>query len=150
VSVPSGRRRQQGTALIEFALIFLPLLLLTIGTLLYGLVFVSQQAFAFAAQRGADAIVKVDPESFRSATGFDVAGYCTAGLGLATTQVQNLLPSVGLFTGAAVVVAPDTDGTLNGCNVTVSRPFPLQIPLLPLPDDLRGEGFVPIRVEPAA
>lgn len=143
VSVPSGRRRQQGTALIEFALIFLPLLLLTIGTLLYGLVFVSQQAFAFAAQRGADAIVKVDPRPFP-----DVDALCEsdAADAQATKRVRGLLPDVGLFDGVAVAVAPEA----NGCSVTVRRAFPLDIPLLPLPDNLRGVGFVPIRVEPAA
>lgn len=146
ISVPSRRRRQEGAALIEFALIFLPLLMFTIGTLLYGLVFVTQQAMAFAAERGADAIVQVDPSAFsENGSLVDVAGYCAAGQSLATERVNALLPDVGLFTpmvGVAGIPAAPTGAS--GCEVTVTTSFPLDIPLLPLPATLRGVGFVPV------
>lgn len=138
--------RQSGTAMIEFAFVLLPLLLLTIGTLLYGLVFMSQQAMAFAAQRGAEAIVQVDPAPFSNhGTLVDVAGYCAAGQSLAENRVKSVLPSVGLFS-AQTKVQPVTraeGSSIKGCKVTVTSDFPLVIPLLPLPDKLQGVGFVP-------
>lgn len=151
---PSRRGSQEGAALVEFAFVLLPLLLLTVGTLLYGLVFVSQQAFAFAAQRGADAIVQVDPEPFRSESGSiqldetdeddDTAtGYCAAGAGLAETRVENVLPLASLFQNT-VTVQPVTAGQ-RGCTVTVTGGGVLpDIPLVPLPGQLSGVGFVPV------
>lgn len=153
VQISVRKSRQQGAALIEFAFVLLPLLLLTVGTLLYGLVFVTQQAFAFAAQRGADAIVQVDPDSFRSADGkirlaetdrdqATITGYCTAGFKLAKKRVKHVLPSVALFQHSVSVQA-EISGR-RGCTVTVTGGGILpEIPLIPMPHEIAGVGFVP-------
>lgn len=146
VQTPVWRNRQTGAALIEFAFVLLPLLLLTVGTLLYGLVFVTQQAMAFAAQRGADAIVQVNPEPFsKHGKLVDVAGYCAAGQMLAENRVEDVLPSVALLSAQTEVqpVTPAGAGRIKGCKVTVISDFPLNIPLLPLPEQIKGVGFVP-------
>lgn len=136
-------KRQSGAALIEFAFVLVPLLLLTLGTLLYGLVFVTQQAMTFAAQSGADAMVQVDPRAYSQAGQVaNLAGYCAAGESLAQGRVTDLLPQVALFT-PTVAVAPVVTGP-GGCEVTVTADFPIDIPLLPLPDTITGVGFVPV------
>lgn len=135
--------RQRGATLVEFAFVLLPLVLIIAGILLYGLVFVTQQAMAFGAQRGADAMVQVDPGGFRNASGqLDLAGYCAAGALLADARVNQILPDVGLLESPAVNVT-SRNVPLPGCVVTVVKDFPLQIPLVPLPDAIRGVGFVP-------
>lgn len=153
----NSRNSQSGAALIEFAFVLLPLLLLTFGTLLYGLVFVTQQAMAFAAQRGADAIVQVDPNAFDS-----VAALCSsdAAARVAENRISSVLPDVGLLnysagvneeTGAGAECSDASKDVClkagnNGCTVSIVSKFGLQIPLLPLPDAVRGVGFVPIEV----
>ncbi|MDT0617584.1 TadE/TadG family type IV pilus assembly protein [Salinisphaera sp. P385] len=135
--------RQRGATLVEFAFVLLPLLLLLAGILLYGLVFVTQQAMAFGAQRGADAMVQVDDEGFRDVDGnLDVAGYCASGASLAANRVNRLLPNVGLLNEPNVDVTSRNDPQ-PGCTVTVTKDFPIAIPLVPLPQTIRGVGFVP-------
>lgn len=147
ISAPNRQCRQEGAALVEFAFILPPLLLLTVGTLLYGLVFVTQQTMAFAAQRGAAAIVQVDPAPYAvHGTVQNVSGYCSAGASLVEARVEGVLPDVGLFshTTSVQAVTPSSGAALKGCEVTVTSDFPLNIPLLPLPDEISGVGFVPL------
>ncbi len=118
-------------------------MLIIAGVLLYGLVFVTQQAMAFSAQRGADAMVQVDPTAFRDAAGqLDLAGFCAAGASLADARVNQILPDVGLLESPAINVTARSM-PLPGCVVTVAKEFPLQIPLVPLPTTIHGVGFVP-------
>ncbi|MEQ9800610.1 MAG: TadE/TadG family type IV pilus assembly protein [Salinisphaeraceae bacterium] len=136
-------RLQRGATLVEFAFVLLPLVAILAGTLLYGLVFVTQQAMAFGAQRGADAMVQVDPDGFRDAAGqLDLAGFCAAGASLADARVSQILPDVGLL-DSPVIDVTTRNMPLPGCVVTVAKDFPLQIPLVPLPSTIRGVGFVP-------
>lgn len=151
-------RHQDGAALVEFAFVLLPLLFLTIGTLLYGLVFVSQQAMSFVAQRGADALVQLDPHQFPS---LDALCSQNAKHGIADevakARVDSLLPDIGLLKApdvAATKTNPADSTTVEadrkgveGCFVSVEVDFPVRVPLLPLPDRLRGVGFVPIETQ---
>lgn len=142
-----NRNNQSGAALIEFAFVLFPLLLLTIGTLLYGLVFVTQQAMAYAAQGGADALVQLDPNA--EAFGGSVKQLCNSPVAdtVAQRRVTDLLPNA-LLDPDNVEVSFATDTTeIKGCSVEVTNGFFLHIPLLPLPDSLRGVGFVPIQVQ---
>ncbi|MDT0636037.1 TadE/TadG family type IV pilus assembly protein [Spectribacter hydrogenoxidans] len=143
IRIAGGKRSASGAALVEFAFVLLPLMLLIASIILYGLVFVSQQAMAFGAQRGADAMVQVNSEAFRDAAGqLDLAGFCAAGASLADARVNQILPDVGLLESPGVNVT-SRNVPLPGCVVTVVKDFPLQIPLVPLPDAIRGVGFVP-------
>lgn len=149
-----GCCEQRGAALVEFAFVLLPLLLLTLGILLYGLLFVGQQAIAFSAQQGADAIIQVDPDSVDGdGDGFlndgELAAYCDAGQALAVRRAQRVLPDAGLLDvcaedGLCSVQTISGETEQRGCQFRVNKEFPLRIPLIPLPDNLTGVGFVPV------
>lgn len=146
IQTPVRGSRQQGAALVEFAFVLLPLLLLTIGTLLYGLVFVTQQAMAFAAQRGADAIVQADPDAFETLDDYCQAKAADEGTTLAEQRVESVIPAVGLLENPSVVSEAVSSGEQFGCLVTVRKKSPLQIPFLrgSEPLTLQGVGFVPV------
>ena len=55
-------KKQRGASLIEFALVLPVFLTLIMGILFYGIAFATQQAVHFAAERGAEAAVSVDPD----------------------------------------------------------------------------------------
>jgi len=57
------KRQMRGASLIEFALVLPVFLALIVGILFYGIAFTTQQAVNFAAERGAETAVSVDPDS---------------------------------------------------------------------------------------
>jgi Flp pilus assembly protein TadG len=63
----SARRRQWGTAAVEFALVFPMLFIVTYGAIIYSYIFVLRQSLTFAAQEAAQAAVSVQP----GITGYD-------------------------------------------------------------------------------
>ncbi|MES1928533.1 hypothetical protein SADO_04720 [Salinisphaera dokdonensis CL-ES53] len=63
-----SRGFQTGASLIEFALVLPVFLLLVIGVLYASIAFVTHQAVAHAAQRGADAAISADPNAPSYAT----------------------------------------------------------------------------------
>lgn len=62
-------RRQMGAAVVEFAFVFPLLFLLTYGTIVYGYVFMLQEALTFTAQQSAAAAVAVDPAKYPTVAG---------------------------------------------------------------------------------
>lgn len=62
--------RQRGTAVIEFALVFIVFFGLFYAIVSYGLVFVLLQGFSYAANEGARAAIAVDPMKYASASDY--------------------------------------------------------------------------------
>ena len=54
---------ETGAALVEFSLVLLAFLVILVGTLSYGIAFVTHQAVSYAAGAGAEAAYVVDPEA---------------------------------------------------------------------------------------
>lgn len=132
------RQRQRGATMIEFAAILLPLLILFYGVIVYSLVFVTQQAVAFAADRGAAAAVVVNPAM--AAPQFKVQAR-----GLAQQRVDDLLQFLpGTASVAAVKAQPLASGSARRVTVKVEYPFAnwrLPVPtFLPMPDVIRAVG----------
>lgn len=137
VTVTRCKCRQRGAALVEFAFVLLPLLLLTFGTLVCGLVLVSQQTYAFAAQSGADALSQLDREFYA-----DTAALCNSAQAeaVADARVSDVIGFLGV--SDAEVSFADEGG--RGCRVVVRGGFFPTIPLLPMPATVQGEGFAPV------
>src|SRR5690606_27104241 len=57
----TGRTRQAGAAVVEFAFVFPILFLLVYGVIVYAYVYVVQQSITYAAQEAAEAAVAVSP-----------------------------------------------------------------------------------------
>ena len=133
--------KQRGAAMIEFSVVLLPLLTLFYGIIVYSLVFVTQQAVAFAAESGADAVVAVDP---MTATCDPADATINA---VVTNRVTNLVRFLPGGVGAPQLSVPATpSGT--GCQLLVTVTYPFSnwgfaiTGLLPLPGVITGQGLV--------
>lgn len=137
-------RQQSGVAMVEFAFVLLPLVTLVVGVLIYSFVVVSQQAVAYAAQRAADAALQVDP---------DAVNFSMLVTDRACERVGDLLV---FLPGAPACAADDQSvrvsidspaGVGSAFEVTVSVTYSFRnwglsdTGLLPLPSDIRGQGF---------
>lgn len=136
--------RSRGAALVEFAFILPALLLLLYGLVVYSVLFVTQQAVAYGAQRGAEAVVVVDPES---------DDYDTQVAAVARSEVLDVigyLPGMGGGMIDVAVAAPAGSTLGQEVRVTVTYPFSsswnLPAPaFLPLPTNLTGVGVIRVR-----
>ena len=137
--------RSRGAALVEFAFILPALLLLLYGLVVYSVVFVTQQAVAYGAERGAEAVVAVDPE-------LGAAAYQAQALGVARTEVLDAigyLPGLGGDMVTLDMATPAGSTLGQEVRVTVTYPFSswnLPAPaFLPLPETLTGVGVTRVR-----
>ena len=136
-SLQRHRLKQSGAVLVEFAAIVIALVTIFYGVIVYSIVFVTQQAVAYAAESGADAIVAVDPTD----PAFDALAMSTA-----TTRVTNLLSFLpgGETTAVSILVPPGS--TNRQVTVTVNYDFTnwgfLVTGLFPHPGVLTGQGLV--------
>jgi hypothetical protein len=89
--LPADRPREQGQALVEFAAVLLPILLIVVGIIQFGLIFGAQVTLTNATREAARAatIVRYDIASSRAVNDVD---RCTAALD-AATQAFGILPS---------------------------------------------------------
>lgn len=153
------RGHQGGAVLVEFSLILIALLTLLYGIIIYSIVFVTQQAVAFAAESGADAIVAVDPAAVVDPDNPATTGFSVLAADVATGEVNRLL---GFLPGDASVclatVGTDPQcidqcvdtGANRQCFVRVSYSFanwgfPVT-GLFPLPETIRATGLVNLGV----
>ena len=147
MTVPHCRRNtrglQRGATLIEFSLILVALLTLLYGIIVYSIVFVTQQAVAYAAESGADAIAVVDP---------DDDGFLTLAETVATAEVTRVAaflpgsPGVTVDDSSALGATPVPGREIR---VTVTYNFAnwgfLGRGLLPRPDTITGEARINVR-----
>lgn len=122
--------------LVEFAFVLPIFLVLLYGMLVYSIVFVTQQAVAFAAESGADSVVTVAPQA---------SNYDALATARATARVNEIL---GFLPGAAnTAVDVGTAAGIPGRQVTVTVRYSfsewgLPAPaFLPLPATLTGVGL---------
>lgn len=140
-TLPPGANKQAGAALIEFGAIVIAFLTLTYGIIVYSIVFVSQQAVAYAAESGADAIVAVDPDNG--------ASFSAVATMVATSRVNSVLSFLpGGASTTVTEIAPAGTGS-GQFTVTVNYQFSnwgfLVSGLFPLPGLLTGQGLVNTR-----
>lgn len=157
---PRDPVNQRGATLIEFTVILLPLITLIYGIVVYSIVFVTQQAVAYAAESGAEAVVAVDPSN---------SAYDSLAAEQATQRVNSLLTflpggqSVCLGTqngnrGCSNQCFDLQDGLGNPsrrqCTVQVTYNFGqwgfLVKGLLPVPTLITGVGLVNTQLPPAS
>jgi Flp pilus assembly protein TadG len=138
-----GRPRgvQHGAALIEFSVILLVLLTIFYGIFVYSILFVTQQAVAYAAESGADAVTMVDPMTIACDPADPVINDV---VGVRVNRILSFLP--GGVSPPAVSLPPGP--RLSSCQllVTVSYPFSnwgLAVTgLFPMPGQIIGQGLV--------
>ena len=116
-------RTQRGAALIEFAIILPMLLILLVGMIYYGYVFMLQSAVNNAAQQAAGAAVAVDPVG-RSSSGSGPDSYpAVVGQAVVDTIASNLdwLPASILdgATGDSLVCNDGDSEASLGCGTTI-------------------------------
>lgn len=112
------RDRESGAALLEFALVLVPLLLLFIGIITYGLILGLQQSIVHTASAAARAAI-VTPTDQISTRVDQVAG-----------QQLSWLGSRGTHVSTTTVVGPCASSTRECVTVTVSYPYGDQ-PIIP-------------------
>jgi hypothetical protein len=109
---PRRRRREDGQALVEFAAVLLPILLVVVGIIQFGLIFGAQVTLTNATREAARSatIARYDVAASRAVNDLD---RCTAALD-AATQAFGILPS-GSPNFTAARPCPSGSGTdLNG------------------------------------
>ncbi len=127
--------------MVEFAAILLPMLTLLYGIIVYSIVFVAQQAVAYAAESGADAVVAVAPDFA------DFAGEAERQARMRVDDVLGFLPGSGATTSVSVL--PPLDSASRQVIVNVNYPFPSGLSvagILPVPEFLRAQGLVNIQL----
>lgn len=126
------RRRQDGAAAVEFALIAVPLLVLVFGIITYGYMLSFRQAMSQGASEAARSAA-VWASSYKTTQD-------SARIAAATSRLNEAMSSYGVTcsSGATCVITINTCGTAKCVTVTVSYPYktkPLTpaIPFVPLP-----------------
>lgn len=140
------RNTQTGAVLVEFSLILIAMITLFYGIIAYSIVFVTQQAVAYAAESGADAVVAVDPADPK---------YNDLATVAATRRVEDLLTFLpGGAPKPTVSVAIPAGNTSREVTVTLKYNFSnwgLPVTgLFLLPSVLTGEALVNTRLAPPA
>jgi Flp pilus assembly protein TadG len=138
----ASRRRQQGIAAIEFAILFPVFFLICYAIVTYSLLFVGQQTLTLAAEEGARSAVAYQPAS-------SVATALSLRQSSACSTVANVLPSLTANSTCTTTVSTCASGTLQFQCLQVSvafnyaaKPFVAPLPGLPTPAVLRGTATV--------
>lgn len=127
------RGREEGAALVEFALVSIPLLLLLLGVVTYGLLLGQQQAITHAASQAAREAITVSTPSPSTvdARAKDVAARELTWMPTSDAVATLLAPG-----------APGCEGSTRGCvRVTVTT-TPLLDSLLPVPTELFAQAVL--------
>lgn len=128
---------QRGAVLVEFSLILVVLITLFYATLVYSIVFVTQQAVAYAAESGADAVVAVDPLD---------PGYDALATTVASARVTSTLAFLPGGKNTVVTFATPAGNPGRQVTVTVNYQFAnwgfLVTGLFPLPTLITAQGIV--------
>lgn len=113
------RQAQRGAAIIEVAFILLPLFLLVYGIFVYSIVFVTQQAVAYAAASGADAVIAVDPDTINCDPSDTTINALVTNR---VSRITRVLPGGGANTP---VVSLPTITRVSGCQLVVTVTYPV-------------------------
>jgi Flp pilus assembly protein TadG len=148
-----GRRRQQGAAAIEFALIFILFFALFYAIIAYSLAMLMMQGLTQAAEEGVRAAIAVNPLAYPTEAAYQGAveataqGRAAAALSWLPTQAHDRVVGGGNIvadlTGNLVTVTvtyPDYAG--NGLVPTLTLPFIGDVPRVPA--DLVGAASLQI------
>jgi len=110
--VKSTLRYQKGAAAIEFAFVFPLLLFLIQATIVYGYLFVVRESIEYAAHKGAEAALSIDPAAPQAVT-LQSAEACRA----ASNSLRWLMGSTGGCAGGRVTIAfsPCSGQANSGC-----------------------------------
>lgn len=130
--------------MIEFAAILVPLLILFYGIITYSLVFVTQQAVSFAADRGAAEAVTVNPQLPDVQLAATVKPLAQKRI----NQLLRFLPGSAAVTSVDTVRAPAGQVHSRRVEVKVQYPFSnwgFPVPaFLPMPNLIRSQGVASV------
>lgn len=165
VRAKSARHAQNGSAAVEFAFVFPLLLMLTYSTVVYGYIFMLQEALTFTAQQAAASAVAVSPQQTTTAARAQMTSLAQTtayqALQWLGTQKARVVGSAGekvqvTFCNQGAANCPsDTDGINVKMIFDLNQPTPL-FPVIsfggvlglgsvpPLPDQLTAQALVRI------